>query len=279
MIGLSTSVIPLNKQHIQTLFSHLYTARFIVKNGSAYRFGLPESALQSPFLPTLPGVPDGTYEFYNGIAYKLSWEGISFELAKDHPIYDLDAQKMQLFYNLGIEFDTRIVPPNSYPTTFPSRYVYFRNGALYAMGSPLFFPSDPTLALFEQQEIKKQKSTPRNYHYEPFVDHGAPINPDGTLNTALVKQFGITIPDKMYLVLGDNHAMSADSREFGFVPEKNLKGSPDLIFWPPGPRFGLPNQPLYPFMNFPRAVMWAIVAIALGGYLVYQRERNRLPLL
>jgi signal peptidase I len=279
MIGLNTSVIPLNEHHIETLFSHLYTARFIVKNGLAYRYGLPKSALQSPFLPKLPGVPDGTYEFYDGIAYKISWEGVSFELPKDHPIYTLDANRMQLFYNLGIEFDTRIVPPNNYPTSFPSRYVYYRNGALYAMGSPLFLPSDPMLDLFEQKEMAKQESSPRNFHYVPFVDHGAPINPDGSLNSDLVRQFGITIPNKMYLVLGDNHAMSADSREFGFVPEKNLKGSPDLIFWPPGPRFGLPNQPLYPFMNFPRAVMWAIVALSLGGYFIYQRERNKLPLL
>lgn len=73
--------------------------------------------------------------------------------------------------------------------------------------------------------------------------------------------------------------MSADSREFGFVPEQNLKGAPDCIFWPPGPRFGSPNQPAYPFMNFPRAIMWTVVAGAILAYTLYQKRRNKLPLL
>ncbi len=279
MIGLNTSIIPLNETHIQTLFSNLYTARFVVKNEFAYRYGLPESATQSPFLPAIANVPNGTYEFYNGIAYKISWEGIAFELEKNHPLYQLDPQRMQLFYNLGIEFDTRIIPPNSYPSTFPSRYVYFRDGALYAMGSPVFYPSDPFLSIFNQQEIAKQEPTQKSYNYVPFIDHGPPLHPNGTLNIPLIQQFGLTIPDKMYLVLGDNHAMSADSREFGFVPEKNLKGAPDLIFWPPGHRFGPPNQSPYPFMNFPRSIMWAIIAFGISGYLIFQRKKNKLPLI
>ncbi len=82
----------------------------------------------------------------------------------------------------------------------------------------------------------------------------------------------------MYLVLGDNHAMSADSREFGFVPESNLRGSPDCIFWPPGPRFGVPNQPPYPFVNLPRSIVWSLSALCIAGGWIYWRKRNRLPL-
>ncbi len=274
MIGLSTSVIPLDMEHIKTLFSHLYTARFVVKNGFAYRYGMSESALQSPFLPKLANVPDGTYEFYHGTAYKISWQGLAFELSKDHPLYKLDPQRMQLFYNLGIEFDTRMVPPNSYPSLFPSRYVYFREGALYAMGAELFSSSDALLEIFHHAELMRQSSS-----YVPFIDHGAPLQADGSLDVSMIKQFGLAIPEKAYLALGDNHAMSADSREFGFVPEENLKGAPDLIFWPFGPRFGHPNQPPYPFMNFPRAVMWALVGTCLVGYGLYHRKRNKLPLL
>lgn len=279
MLGLSSSIIPLTEYHIQTLFKNLYTARFVVKNGFAYRYGMPRSALQSPFLPKLPGIPDGTYEFYNGKAYKIEWQGISSELKPDHPLYQIDPQRMQLFYNLGIEFDTRVMPPNSYANLFPSRYVYFRHGALYAMGAPLFLPSDPMLQVFTQIELSKLGPIPEASTYRPFIDHGAPVYPDGTLNKNLVEEFGLTIPEKMYLVLGDNHAMSADSREFGFVPQENLKGAPDLIFWPPGPRFGPPNQMPYPFMNFPRSIMWILVGISITGYLLYQKKRNKLPLL
>jgi signal peptidase I len=82
----------------------------------------------------------------------------------------------------------------------------------------------------------------------------------------------------MYLVLGDNHAMSADSRDFGFVPQENLRGAPDLIFWPPGPRFGFPNQPFYPLFNGPRAFVWFLAACCIIGGTIYWRRRNRLPL-
>ena len=277
-LGFNTSVIPLNEKQIERLFQNLYTARFIVKDGAAYRYGMPANSIQSPYLPKMPNVPDGTYEFYYGKAYKVSFEGLCFELPPDHPLYTLDPQRMQLLYNFGIEWDTRVMPPNNYGVMFPSRYVYFREGSLYAMGAPLFLPSDTSLQYFLHMELMKQDSSIEK-KYIPFLDHGAPLLADGSLNTTLIQQFGLVVPEKMYLVLGDNHAMSADSREFGFVPEQNLKGAPDFIFWPPGSRFGPPNQPGYPFMNFPRAIMWTVVACAILAYTVYQRRRNKLPLL
>ncbi len=277
-LGLNTSVIALNEQQIQTLFKNLYTARFVVKNGSAYRYGMPENSIQSPYLPKLANVPDGTYEFYYGKAYKISFEGLSFELPADHPLYELTPQRLQILYNFGIEWDTRVMPPNNYGIMFPSRYVYFRNGSLYAMGAPLFHPTDASLQHFLHMELMKQDAS-ADKSYIPFIDHGAPIQADGSLDVAKIQKLGLCVPEKMYLVLGDNHAMSADSREFGFVPEQNLKGAPDFIFWPPGSRFGSPNQPPYLFMNFPRAIMWTIVAIAILAYTLYQRRRNKLPLL
>jgi signal peptidase I len=49
----------------------------------------------------------------------------------------------------------------------------------------------------------------------------------------------ITIPDGHYFMLGDNRGASADSREWGPVPEEWIIGEVRLRYWPPG-RIGSP---------------------------------------
>ncbi|MBI4387575.1 MAG: signal peptidase I [Candidatus Omnitrophica bacterium] len=42
-----------------------------------------------------------------------------------------------------------------------------------------------------------------------------------------------TIPPKSFFVLGDNSGHSSDSRNWGFVPEKDMIGRAVVIWWPP----------------------------------------------
>jgi len=43
----------------------------------------------------------------------------------------------------------------------------------------------------------------------------------------------IKVPEGHYFTLGDNSAHSADSRQWGFVPRKDVIGKASVIWWPP----------------------------------------------
>jgi signal peptidase I len=273
LLGMSTSIIPLTETHLQKLFQNLYTARFEVKNGIARRLGFKANQDYTAFLPKLPGVPDGTYEFYHGKAYAVQWQGLTKELEPSHPLNQFSSEKIQLLYNVGIEFDLHFTPQVKQQKIVPARYAYFRDGSLYLLGAPIFEKDDPVLQDFITREEQK-----KNGSYYPFVDLGPPLKADGTLDRELVAARGITIPAGSYLALGDNHAMSSDSRDFGFVPQGNVRGAPSWIFWPSGARWGYPLQPHYPFLNVPRSIIWILAVIILIIWSAHHQRRYKLPL-
>ncbi len=278
-LNLSKSIIPLKEEHQRAIFENIYTARFIVENGFVRRYGSKRVTVNPKLIyPRLIGVPDGTYQFYHGKGYEVKWQGVLKELPSTHPLMQFNRKRLELLFNLGIEFDIRFRPTDKYQPFVPSRYAYFRDHSLYLMGKPILDPSDPVLTQYIQRENDKAEKSVPLYPYNPFIDQGPPLNPDGSLNTTLIKEYGLIIPEKHYLALGDNYAMSADSRDFGFVPQENLRGAPLLIFWPPGPRFGLPFQVPYPLFSASRLIVWAIALIWLVIWYLIRRKRTRLPL-
>lgn len=67
-----------------------------------------------------------------------------------------------------------------------------------------------------------------------ILDESAYLSPD-------VKTYGgsflregesVTVPEGYFFVLGDNRSYSSDSREWGFVPKRNIVGSSFFIYWP-----------------------------------------------
>lgn len=276
-LGISTSIIPLQEHHLKTIMQNLYTARFIVDKGFAYRYGInPKKYGSQNFFPYLPGISNGMYEFYYGKAYSVGWQGITREVAPTSPLYCFDTQRTQLLFNIGMEFDTRYNPQRKEQAIFPSRYAYFRSGDLYLMGAPVLTKEDPTLLRFIEREQKRE--TTSRTPYLPFIDAGPPLLANGTLDIEKIKTYGLSVPAASYLGLGDNHANSGDSRQFGFIPEANLRGGPSFIFWPPGSRFGAPNQPGYPLFNPGRLVIWTLAAVGFGTWSFIHRKRSRLPL-
>lgn len=274
LTGYST-LIPLQEHHLKALMDNMYTARFAVKDGRATNYQL-EGSHFSPYSPSLSHVPDGTYEFYYGQAYKLGWGGITTLLPKDHPLYSLNPAHVQKLFNMGIKVTTHMQPTQRYQVNFPNRYAYFREGDLYVLGGPIFKKDDPILNQFHEQEKQKEQVSTTQAPYVAFQDYGPPLNEKGELDKDFIATFGFKIPDHHYLMLGDNHAMSNDSRYFGPVPEANLQGAPSLIIWPPGSRWGIPNQKPYPLFTLPRLIIWGIVASIAGiGYAIHRRRIKR----
>lgn len=275
--GVSVSLLPLTEQHIEAIAQNLVTCRFIVENGIAYRYGLNvKNPSQLSYLPSLPDVPNGTYEIQNGKAYEVLWGSTTKELPLTHPLYRNDPERVQLLYNLGIEFITHYNPAKN-SRIHPSRYAYFRNNDLCLLNAPIVKKDDPNLVLFLKREYQKQSMSTSVNPYFPFDDAGAPLKADGTVDADFIRKHGLVIPEKMYLALGDNHAMSADSRQFGFVPESNLRGGPSFLFWPAGPRWGRLPQAIYAHCTIPNFLVWgSAIAIALGTS-VYLRQRLQRP--
>lgn len=269
-----TTVIPLQEKHLKELMKNMYTCRFIVKNGRASSYRMGDEKIY-PNSPLFSNVPDGTYEFYYGQAMHIGWGGVTSVLPSDHPLYNATSKNIQELYNVGIDMTTYVEPQNRNQPFFPSRYVYFRDGDLYTMGGVLMTKDDPVLSKFHEQEIKKEQASTAKAPYVAFKDYGPPLDSNGKLDKSFIATFGYKVPEGRYLLLGDNHAMSQDSRYFGPVPGANLQGAPSLIIWPPGERWGIPNQKPYPLITAPRLVVWSIAAAVLLIWYVIQRRNMR----
>lgn len=267
----SKSYLPLQETHLRSLFQNLNTSRFIVQNGKAYRYGT--SSKNAIFGISLPNVPDGTYEFIKGTPYQIYWKGVSQKLPTDHPLAQFSIGQTYTLFNVGIEFDARYMPKYSEQNCNPARYCYFRDNHLYFLGAPILYEGDADLVTFVTHEIEKRDRLLPNY--TPFVDSGPPVTQDGFIDKVFIEKYGLRIPDSYYLALGDNHAMSADSRDFGFVPQSNIRGAPKLIFWPFGERAGRPLQSPYPLINFPRICIWSLAALSFLSWTLWKSIRQK----
>ncbi|MBA2369813.1 MAG: signal peptidase I [Candidatus Protochlamydia sp.] len=272
-----TTVLPLQEKHIKALMNNMYTCRFIVENGKASSYRIDSKRKGSSLTsPAFPGLSNGTYEMYYGKALNIGWGGMTSLLPADNPLNSLKPAHVQEIFNVGIEMNTHVEPHSTEQHFFPNRYVYFREGSLYALGGVLMKKEDPLLKSFKERENEREKEGTETSPYVAFKDYGPPLKENGELDKEFLRTFGLKIPEKHYLALGDNHAMSQDSRSFGPVPQANLQGTPSFILWPPGERWGLPNQKPYPLLTLPRLIVWSIVLlITLIWWGINRRNRNK----
>ena len=193
------------------------------------------------------------------------------EVTGDHPYANFSPSKCATLYNMGIE-QSKYYMSHAGSGIAPSRYAYFRNGDLYLMNKKIFDKESSELTTFISHENEKATSDPS---YTPFVDQGAPLLTDGTLDVEKVKAHGLHVPKKNYYVLGDNHAQSGDSREFGYVPEDNIRGTASLMMWAPGGRYGAVLQEPYSWFNIYKLIVWSLVAFGMAIYYALRARRYR----
>lgn len=249
------SEIPLESRHLDALMDGLYTSRFVIKEGRASPYDY--QGRDSQFAPVLPvSAPDGTYEFYGGKLFEVSWLGKK-ELT-DHPLLTRSPEMIEMLFNMGISFNTA-------GDEAPMRYAYYRDGALFVMGREIFSQGDPILTTFIEEQMARAAREGSASAFMPFVDPGPP-------SIEMIKKYGLKVPKDHALMLGDNHANSGDSRMFGFVPYKNIRGYAELVFWPPRDMGRIEQTALDPATPT-RQIVWMIGLMSIASFSLLRRRR------
>ncbi len=72
------------------------------------------------------------------------------------------------------------------------------------------------------------------YINDEKLDESKYLNPSvKTFGGSFLKEDeAIVVPSGYFFVLGDNRSYSSDSREWGFVPRKNIIGTSFFVYWP-----------------------------------------------
>lgn len=248
------SIIPVEQKQLDAIMDHMNTTRFDVSNGLATVYGHSQRGAVR-----LPGVPDGRYQFDRGVAQEVDITARVNDLPADHPLNKRTPERVRQLYNHGVEWSDSM-------NGLPNRYAYFRDGDLYLLDAPVFEKDDSLLQQFLASEKQREQNS---RGYIAFTDKGAP-------SVETIKAFGIKVPEHHYLVLGDNHAISGDSRIMGFIPEGNLRGVPDVLLWPIGSRWPSPElSSPYQMLTLPRIFVWVVAATVGTALIIYTVKRRK----
>ena len=155
--------------------------------------------------PTLMGEPNGDRIFVDKLSYRFRapkrGEVVVFKYPGDEGKFQEFKLKGKVFFKYPTQrrdFVKRLI-------AFGGETVEIRDGGVYINGNRIENPANI-----------------RSYYY--YNRNDWTYGKEG-------QQF--QVPTDSYFVLGDNSAHSSDSRNWGFVPKKNLIGRAIVVWWPP----------------------------------------------
>jgi signal peptidase I len=110
----------------------------------------------------------------------------------------------------------------------PGETVEMKNKQVFINGS--LMPAENYEVYTEHSEQREDNFLPQEEYQKIWESREL----EQYLGLALRDNFGpVLIPQNAYLAIGDNRDFSCDSRFWGPVPEKNIKGKAWFIHWPP----------------------------------------------
>ena len=107
----------------------------------------------------------------------------------------------------------------------PGDRIHLRNGVVYLNGKA-------------QKEPYAAPTTDANY--QPYIDDFPAVAPSEAYGVTAtwaaelpthIQGEDLVVPPGDYLCMGDNRALSLDSRYWGFVPRANIVGRPLFVYW------------------------------------------------
>lgn len=226
------SVLASDMEWSETIFSAVLLASFVMYF-FVQAFKIPSSSMERTFLI-------GDHLFVNKIVYGIRIPYTDVKLLKffkvnrgDIVVFRFPSDDPKEFqcggYQYGRDFIKRVIG-------IPGDKIEVKEGRVFVNDKEL--KDEKYAQHVDPNRIPKEETKLSAEDYQQYWEK----RKSGQLFSEAVRDnFGpVVVPEKSYMVMGDNRDRSCDSRYWGPVPESKIKGKAWVTYWPPS-RIAFPD--------------------------------------